>query len=191
LKVAKKNAKPENQPDTATPAPMGIVLDPIPVNKIPDEDVLHRILILRGLPCTGKTTWANLVANKFPTGWKIVNVQSFTNLTNDRELNAYLRYQVIKAVLEKLLAAKLNVIIDAADVGGKMFDGVAKVITELRPSLEGPVKLTEKLFHSQLHEIFERNSLLAQPYDQEYLVERWESASGDNFLLHQPRELVI
>lgn len=81
---------------------------------------MSKILVLQGVPASGKTTWAREFV-KGKTDWVIVNRDSLRNMRGDYLINSQEDYisDIEQSAVECALKRNLNVIIDATNLNPK------------------------------------------------------------------------
>lgn len=147
------------------------------------------IICTKGIPCSGKTTWAKdfLTNNQ---DFVCINRNTLMVMLNNRtikedELTSKLRDNFIR---EALLFNK-SVIVDECNVTSTTFKSVCRVVEQL--NIDCTVK--EKMFYVDLGEAIKRDQLRdkEEHLGANIVKSYWESSKGANMLHYKANELTF
>jgi len=115
------------------------------------------LLILRGIPASGKSTFAKKLVEDFPITWKRVNRDdlrlAFSNgLSNKKNEKFILEIQT--KIIRSALKNGFNVVVDNTHLVKQRIDDLLDIAKDI-----GDVKVTIKNFDTSLSECLRRNSL--------------------------------
>lgn len=111
----------------------------------------------KGLPASGKSTWANDYVMRNP-GWKRINRDDLRSMIDAGKWSPENEFHILEArdtLLKQFLGAGLNVIIDDTNLRASNFNDVASVIR----STGWTVDLSEKAFPIDVDEAIKRDSM--------------------------------
>jgi len=114
------------------------------------------IILLRGLPGSGKSTWAKEMLMKYPGKYKRINKDLLrVMLDNDvhNTVNENFITNVRDVLIEQCLAKGLDVIIDDTNLSEKTYEAICEIAKRM-----GDVRVFEKYFEVTLKEAQENNS---------------------------------
>jgi len=116
---------------------------------------LKTVIMTKGIPASGKSTWAKEQLKKEPSCWKRINKDDLRAMLDDgywsrKEEN--IMNEMRMKMLEVALMAGYNVIIDDTNFKKSHFDDVCKIA-----ELVGNVRVIEKYFPIELNEALQRN----------------------------------
>lgn len=118
---------------------------------------MKEIIILMGLPASGKSSWAREQLNKFPEKYKRINKDLLRKMLDDSKFsNKNEKYilSVRDELVEKSLRSGYSVILDDTNFpsGGKHFLAMEKIAKRV-----GDVKIWEKFFDISVSEAIRKN----------------------------------
>jgi predicted kinase len=124
-----------------------------------------RVVICKGLPASGKSTWAKEFIGKNPR-WKRINKDSLRAMVDNSKFsreNEKLIEQARDALLRLYLAQGYNVIIDDTNLHPKQPAAIRRVVDDFN-SVQAVlrVEVEEKFFEVTLDEALQRNALRSE-----------------------------
>lgn len=117
---------------------------------------MKKILILRGLPASGKSSFARDLMKREPN-WKRINRDELRALIDDSvwtPQNEELIVKIQTGILRTLLRNNCNIICDDCNLSQKSFDRFCEIAMEF-----GDVLIEEKVFDVSVKECIKRDSL--------------------------------
>jgi len=97
---------------------------------IPQSFIMKKILILRGLPASGKSTYARKLLAENPNAWKRLNKDELRAMLDDSAhtpANEQFVNRVRDMLLMEALRARKNVIIDDTNLTDKPIEQITQV----------------------------------------------------------------
>lgn len=123
-----------------------------------------KVIILQGIPASGKSTWArDFVKGK--KDWVIVNRDSFRNGRGDYYIPTQEDYITIleKTAIAEALRLQLNVIIDATNLNPKYLPQIEELVSPF------DVEIEKKFFDISLEEAIRRDALRPAPVGEQVI----------------------
>lgn len=125
---------------------------------------MKEIIILKGLPASGKTTWANAQLKQFPGKYKRVNKDSLRDRMDGGKWSRKNEEFVIKTrneLIDRALYEGYSVIVDDTNLSAE-HETVIRNIASAHSSVQ-EVQVTVKSFDVSLEECLKRDSERAKP----------------------------
>lgn len=107
---------------------------------------MKQILILRGLPYSGKTTWANKVKQKEGKAIAIFDVDEARLELADIEDKIAERWDIVLKQLEGIILGNNNIIIDGTNILSSSYRRILETITKIANDTEESYMLSIKDF---------------------------------------------
>jgi predicted kinase len=114
---------------------------------------MNKIIFLKGLPASGKSTWAKEFVEKNP-GWLRLNKDDLRQMLHDNKWSKGNEKQVLltrDAIIRAALTVGYNVIVDDTNFAPKHIEAIKKIAVEYKAIIE------EKYFDVSLEECLARN----------------------------------
>ena len=147
-----------------------------------------RIILLRGAPSSGKSTWARSEVSKDPLNWMRINNdqlrEMFNNSVYSPDYEKIVRNTRNYLIREGLRSGK-NLIIDNVNASKRGWDDVV----EIAKSLNIDVQVIEKHFYLPLPELLERNAKregVARVPD-DIVIKFFKELGADQFKYYKPK----
>lgn len=118
---------------------------------------MKTVIITRGLPASGKSTWAKKLVESNPDRWKRVNRDDLRIIYNDyvfTKLNEKLVLDIQEGAIRSILQNGFDLIIDNTHLTQKSLNAVYKILKSI-----GNILVMEKSFNVSIDECVRRNSL--------------------------------
>lgn len=151
-----------------------------------------RILILKGCPASGKSSFCKDLMKKESGKWKRINNDSLRESIDISEFSTS-NEKIIKNLRDHLLREFIkkdyNVIIDNVNATSQHFDDVVKVAKTFNKD----VYITEKPFYVELEEAIARDSKREDKakVGEEVVRKFWKKLGGKQFKFYNPKVEVI
>jgi predicted kinase len=117
---------------------------------------MQKILILQGLPASGKSTFAKELVTKEPNFWKRVNKDDLRAMLSNKVYNQKTENFVLSvrdAIIMRALTEGYNIIVDDTNFAQKHIDRIKRIA-----SIYKNVKVEIKFIDTPLYECIERDS---------------------------------
>jgi predicted kinase len=149
---------------------------------------MQKIIILKGCPASGKSTFCRETMKKEPGKWKRINnddLRSAIDLGEYSPENEKMIRNLRNHMLKEFLQKNYNVLIDNVNGSSRAWDDVSKIAKEANKD----IFLTEKPFYVELDEAIERDSKReGRAKVGEAVVRRWhKELGGKQFAFYHPK----
>lgn len=151
------------------------------------------VILLKGVPASGKSTWASEEINKDPLNTIRINRDAIRQMINNYNYSSGIE-KLVKLTRDKMLfeALKNNyktIIIDETNLDNRNFNGLLKVIRNANV----PCEVVEKLFYIDLDEAIARDAKRtgSAKVGEEVVKRFWKKAGGASFAQAAPISITI
>lgn len=117
---------------------------------------MRTMIIARGLPGSGKSTWAKALLKKEPNRWKRINRDDLRNMLDDGQWSVD-REEFIREVQNSLIRTAMKEGFDVIVDNTSLVPQAVKKLHRLAEGV-GDVKVMEKCFNESVETCLERNS---------------------------------
>jgi|SRR5579859_418706 len=148
-----------------------------------------KILVLKGAPASGKSSYCRELMRKEPGQWKRVNNDALREAL-DFGIFSSENEKVIKNtrnfLIKESLQKDINLIIDNVNANKENFEDVCKIAKEINKDIH----VLEKCFYEDLATLIERDSqrIGAARVGEEIVKKFWKKLNGKQFQNYLPRE---
>ena len=147
---------------------------------------MKKLIILRGAPACGKSTYAKELLRKNPGLWKRVNRDAIRKMLDDGThwdpTNEKLVTQIRDFTIKTALQRGYNVISDDTNLPSKVIKDLRKIAESV-----GDVTVEEKFFDVDLKELLRRDSLREKKVGDEVVKKFYKKYINKNFIISKPR----
>jgi predicted kinase len=137
------------------------------------ERRMKTIMILKGIPCSGKSTWAMNYLKKHPNEVKRVNKDELRWMLNGT-IGDFEDEKIVLAIrdftIEKALSSGFSVIVDDTNFKDKHFYAICDVAKRV-----GNIRVFEKFFRVDLKEALKRNATREHPVPESIIIGMFEN----------------
>lgn len=133
---------------------------------------MKTIVLTKGLPGSGKSTWAKELLRKYPGKYKRINKDLLrVMLDNDVHTTANENFitDVRDVIIEQCLADGLDVIVDDTNLSDKHYHTICDIAKRV-----GDVRVFEKYFDVPLKVAIENNSKREKPVPEHIITNMWD-----------------
>ena len=140
--------------------------------------VMLEIIVLRGCPASGKSSWAKELVSKDPLKYIVVNkdmIRLMANYERFTKENEYLIHQIYLSIVETAISNNRNLIIDNTNIPSKNFNELC----EIAKASNKDIDIYEVSFYVPLAEIIERDNKREAKVGEEVLRRFWKQSGGE------------
>jgi len=144
---------------------------------------MKKLIALRGVPASGKSTWAKKVLENDPT-YRRVNRDSIRFMTDGKYWNPdneRLVSDIMNAAIKSALKRGFNVIVDNTNLSAKYLKGLHKIAKEV-----GDVEVSEKYFEISLEEALKRDANRERKVGEKVLTDFYNKYINKNLKINDP-----
>lgn len=154
---------------------------------------MRTIILTKGIPASGKSTWAMEEIRRYPGKYKRVNKDLLREMTDSSEFSLAKEKFILDVrdyIVEKALCKDFDVIVDDTNFSDKHFQSMCAIAKKI-----GNVRVFEKFFDIPLQEALDRNAKRPNPVPPGVIEDMWKkNVSGkhivcrDEYFPNIPRE---
>lgn len=147
-----------------------------------------KVILCKGAPASGKSTWANSEVSRDPSSWLCINNDQLREMMNGSVYTADYEKLVRETrlfLLEKGLRHNLNIILDNVNASKRNWEDAEKIVKAANKD----INMFEKHFYVPLEELLERNSKrtgVARVPD-EIVMKFFKDLGGKQFAHYNPK----
>jgi predicted kinase len=150
------------------------------------------VILCRGTPSAGKSTWAKEKVAQDPDNWAIINNDQIRAMLNNGIFSSDYEKMVAKIRINMVATAlryNKNVIIDNVNADKRHFEEVCDLVKNL--NIDCVVK--EKCFYIELQEAIDRDSkrIGKACVGEKVVTKFWKKLGGKEFETYKPKEEIF
>lgn len=147
-----------------------------------------KCILCKGIPGSGKSTWAKSEVSKDPLHWCRINNDQIRDMINDSIYSPDMEKFVTKTrnfMIREALSRNINIIIDNLNISKKHFTEVCLIAQSINKDIE----VSEKCFYVNLDEAIRRDSLREgkAKIGPEIIGKWWKESGKESFSNYQPK----
>lgn len=147
-----------------------------------------KVIVCKGIPASGKSTWAKDEVFRGRGAWKRVNRDDIRTMIDGGVYspeNEKLVLKVRDLVIQNSVKNGINVIVDDTNIRdkGKNFKDICSIVEVL----EINVQVIEKIFYISLDEALERDSKRPSSVGEKIVKMFWTESGGKQFIHSKPK----
>jgi predicted kinase len=128
--------------------------------------MLQKVILMRGLPGSGKSTWAKKLVSENPNAYKRINRDDlrlmFDNGYTDKDTERFIR-QVRDLLIEQALQAGKSVIVDDTNLSDTNLQRITQIVNIFNKANNQKVTIEIKEIDTPLEECIARDAARAKP----------------------------
>lgn len=145
---------------------------------------MKKLIICRGIPASGKSTWAKKLLKENLNKWKRVNRDSIRYMTEYKYWNPdneLLVSDIMNAAIKSILNRGFNVIVDNTNLSAKYIKNLRKLAENI-----GDVIVEEKYFDISLPEALRRDKNRERKVGKDVLTKFYKTYINKNLKISKP-----
>lgn len=145
---------------------------------------MKKLIICRGIPASGKSTWAKKLLKENPNKWKRVNRDSIRYMTEYKYWNPDnepLVSDIMNAAIKSALNRGFNVIVDNTNLSAKYIKNLRKIAENI-----GDIIVEEKYFDISLPEALRRDKDRERKVGKDVLTKFYKTYINKNLKISKP-----
>lgn len=153
---------------------------------------MQKVIIMRGLPGSGKSTWAKQLVSENPNAYKRINRDDlrlmFDNGYTDKDTERFIR-RVRDLLIEQALQAGKSVIVDDTNLSETNFQRITQIVNIFNKTNNQQVTIETKEIDTSLAECIARDAKRAKPVGEKVIKQMHEQffAAKERVIQYMPQ----